>query len=159
MQSRIRPSNMAFTSINYTPQSKSDPNLITSFSCFVCFSATATARTCGSNLRGPKGVITSPNYPVQYENNAHCVWVITALDPEKVSLGYSSVLFNCARSDYEIMRKKKAIYIFFFFLSEVNSYCFGHDARNMRLWTQEPICIAFNLYCIAKRNNTSCHSA
>ncbi|XP_066534535.1 CUB and sushi domain-containing protein 1a [Hoplias malabaricus] len=41
-------------------------------------------RTCGSNLRGPKGVITSPNYPVQYENNAHCVWVITAVDPEKV---------------------------------------------------------------------------
>ncbi|XP_060780908.1 CUB and sushi domain-containing protein 1a [Neoarius graeffei] len=41
-------------------------------------------RTCGLNLRGPKGVITSPNYPVQYENNAHCVWVITALDPEKV---------------------------------------------------------------------------
>ncbi|KAL7877435.1 hypothetical protein SRHO_G00040780 [Serrasalmus rhombeus] len=43
-------------------------------------------RTCGSNLRGPKGIITSPNYPVQYENNAHCVWVITAVDPEKVSL-------------------------------------------------------------------------
>uniref|UniRef100_A0A8C6KQM8 CUB and Sushi multiple domains 1 n=1 Tax=Nothobranchius furzeri TaxID=105023 RepID=A0A8C6KQM8_NOTFU len=41
-------------------------------------------RTCGSNLRGPKGVITSPNYPVQYENNAHCVWVITAMDSEKV---------------------------------------------------------------------------
>uniref|UniRef100_A0A673KI07 CUB and sushi domain-containing protein 1-like n=1 Tax=Sinocyclocheilus rhinocerous TaxID=307959 RepID=A0A673KI07_9TELE len=40
--------------------------------------------TCGSNLRGPKGIITSPNYPVQYENNAHCVWVITAMDPEKV---------------------------------------------------------------------------
>ncbi|XP_035256647.1 CUB and sushi domain-containing protein 1a isoform X1 [Anguilla anguilla] len=41
-------------------------------------------RTCGSNLRGPKGFITSPNYPVQYENNAHCVWVITAADPAKV---------------------------------------------------------------------------
>ncbi|XP_037549410.1 CUB and sushi domain-containing protein 1 [Nematolebias whitei] len=41
-------------------------------------------RTCGSNLRGPRGVITSPNYPVQYENNAHCVWVITAMDTEKV---------------------------------------------------------------------------
>ncbi|KAK1891689.1 CUB and sushi domain containing protein 1, partial [Dissostichus eleginoides] len=41
-------------------------------------------RTCGSNLRGPKGVITSPNYPVQYENNAHCVWVISAMDSEKV---------------------------------------------------------------------------
>uniref|UniRef100_A0A8C5FYG9 CUB and Sushi multiple domains 1 n=1 Tax=Gouania willdenowi TaxID=441366 RepID=A0A8C5FYG9_GOUWI len=36
------------------------------------------------NLRGPRGVITSPNYPVQYENNAHCVWVITAMDSKKV---------------------------------------------------------------------------
>ncbi|XP_070827197.1 CUB and sushi domain-containing protein 1a isoform X2 [Chaetodon trifascialis] len=41
-------------------------------------------RTCGSNLRGPRGIITSPNYPVQYENNAHCVWVITAMDSGKV---------------------------------------------------------------------------
>eukprot|EP00063_Salmo_salar_P060825 XP_014035660.1 PREDICTED: CUB and sushi domain-containing protein 1-like isoform X3 [Salmo salar] len=41
-------------------------------------------RTCGSNSRGPKGFITSPNYPVQYDNNAHCVWVITALDNRKV---------------------------------------------------------------------------
>lgn len=51
-----------------------------------------TARTCGSNLRGPKGIITSPNYPVQYENNAHCVWVITAVDPHKVSY-FSFALF------------------------------------------------------------------
>lgn len=42
------------------------------------------ARTCGSNLRGPSGTITSPNYPVQYEDNAHCVWVITTSDPNKV---------------------------------------------------------------------------
>lgn len=55
------------------------------FTFFVLFTL-STARTCGSNLRGPKGIITSPNYPVQYENNAHCVWVITAVDPEKVRL-------------------------------------------------------------------------
>ncbi|XP_071998418.1 CUB and sushi domain-containing protein 1 isoform X2 [Engystomops pustulosus] len=42
------------------------------------------ARTCGSNLQGPAGIITSPNYPVQYENNAHCVWIITSTDPDKV---------------------------------------------------------------------------
>ncbi|XP_072107222.1 CUB and sushi domain-containing protein 1a [Mobula birostris] len=42
------------------------------------------ARTCGSNLHGPSGVITSPNYPVQYENNAHCIWVISTTDPDKI---------------------------------------------------------------------------
>ncbi|XP_073482747.1 CUB and sushi domain-containing protein 1 [Aquarana catesbeiana] len=42
------------------------------------------ARTCGSNLQGPSGIITSPNYPVQYEDNAHCVWVITSINPDKV---------------------------------------------------------------------------
>uniref|UniRef100_A0A452GIF0 CUB domain-containing protein n=1 Tax=Gopherus agassizii TaxID=38772 RepID=A0A452GIF0_9SAUR len=39
---------------------------------------------CDTYLRGPSGVITSPNYPVQYDNNAYCVWVITALNPAKV---------------------------------------------------------------------------
>ncbi|XP_075718053.1 CUB and sushi domain-containing protein 1 [Rhinoderma darwinii] len=42
------------------------------------------ARTCGSNLQGPAGIIISPNYPVQYEDNAHCVWVVTSTDPDKV---------------------------------------------------------------------------
>uniref|UniRef100_A0A4W6D789 CUB and Sushi multiple domains 2 n=1 Tax=Lates calcarifer TaxID=8187 RepID=A0A4W6D789_LATCA len=42
------------------------------------------APMCGGQLRGPTGVITSPNYPVQYDNNANCTWVITATDASKV---------------------------------------------------------------------------
>lgn len=42
------------------------------------------APMCGGQLRGPSGVITSPNYPVQYDNNANCTWVITASDTTKV---------------------------------------------------------------------------
>uniref|UniRef100_A0A3Q1FK96 CUB and Sushi multiple domains 2 n=1 Tax=Acanthochromis polyacanthus TaxID=80966 RepID=A0A3Q1FK96_9TELE len=63
---------------------------------------------CGGQLRGPSGVITSPNYPVQYDNNANCTWVITATDISKVkvitpkqlwhfrlSLALSSVVYGC----------------------------------------------------------------
>uniref|UniRef100_G1MYQ0 CUB and Sushi multiple domains 2 n=1 Tax=Meleagris gallopavo TaxID=9103 RepID=G1MYQ0_MELGA len=49
---------------------------------------------CDMYLRGPSGVITSPNYPVQYDNNAYCVWVITALNPAKVGLG--DAFFCCS---------------------------------------------------------------
>ncbi|XP_048086105.1 CUB and sushi domain-containing protein 1 [Alosa alosa] len=42
------------------------------------------APMCGGQLRGPTGIITSPNFPVQYDNNANCTWVITASDPSKV---------------------------------------------------------------------------
>ncbi|XP_067112326.1 CUB and sushi domain-containing protein 2 [Osmerus mordax] len=42
------------------------------------------APMCGGQLRGPIGIITSPNYPVQYDNNANCTWVITAMDTAKV---------------------------------------------------------------------------
>ncbi|KAJ8334650.1 hypothetical protein SKAU_G00402890, partial [Synaphobranchus kaupii] len=42
------------------------------------------APMCGGQLRGPSGVITSPNFPVQYDNNANCTWVITTADLSKV---------------------------------------------------------------------------
>ncbi|KAJ8268254.1 hypothetical protein COCON_G00134260 [Conger conger] len=42
------------------------------------------APMCGGQLRGPSGIITSPNFPVQYDNNANCTWVITTADPSKV---------------------------------------------------------------------------
>uniref|UniRef100_A0A8C2WMG0 CUB and Sushi multiple domains 2 n=1 Tax=Cyclopterus lumpus TaxID=8103 RepID=A0A8C2WMG0_CYCLU len=44
------------------------------------------APMCGGQLRGPSGVITSPNYPVQYDNNANCTWLITASDTSKVKV-------------------------------------------------------------------------
>uniref|UniRef100_A0A669CHK6 CUB and Sushi multiple domains 3 n=1 Tax=Oreochromis niloticus TaxID=8128 RepID=A0A669CHK6_ORENI len=34
--------------------------------------------------RGPSGTFTSPNFPIQYENNAQCVWIISASNPNKV---------------------------------------------------------------------------
>lgn len=45
-----------------------------------------TVKTCGSNLQGPSGTFTSPNFPIQYESNAQCVWIITASNPNKVSI-------------------------------------------------------------------------
>lgn len=46
------------------------------------------APMCGGQLRGPSGIITSPNYPVQYDNNANCTWVITATDASKVKYSF-----------------------------------------------------------------------
>jgi len=35
------------------------------------------AAGCGGDLTDPTGVITSPDYPSQYSDNAHCEWTIT----------------------------------------------------------------------------------
>ncbi|XP_060679965.1 CUB and sushi domain-containing protein 3 [Hemiscyllium ocellatum] len=42
------------------------------------------AKTCGVNLHGPAGTFVSPNFPFQYDSNAQCVWIITAISPNKV---------------------------------------------------------------------------
>lgn len=52
----------------------------------VSFFTVIAVKTCGSNLQGPSGTFTSPNFPIQYESNSQCVWVITASDPNKVVL-------------------------------------------------------------------------
>ncbi|XP_059839979.1 CUB and sushi domain-containing protein 3 [Hypanus sabinus] len=41
-------------------------------------------KTCGVNLNGPSGSFVSPNFPFQYDSNAQCVWIITAVSPNKV---------------------------------------------------------------------------
>lgn len=54
---------------------------------FVCLTVSLcslSVKTCGSNLQGPSGTFTSPNFPIQYESNSQCVWIITASDPNKV---------------------------------------------------------------------------
>ncbi|XP_059810214.1 CUB and sushi domain-containing protein 2-like [Hypanus sabinus] len=53
------------------------------------------ARVCGAHLNGPTGVISSPNFPVQYDSDAHCIWVITASDPDKVLRYRENVYFAC----------------------------------------------------------------
>ncbi|CAF99391.1 unnamed protein product, partial [Tetraodon nigroviridis] len=54
-------------------------------------------KTCGSNLQGPSGTFTSPNFPIQYESNAQCVWIITASNPNKVDQSFdkTSMHFKC----------------------------------------------------------------
>lgn len=52
----------------------------------VLFFPVFAVKTCGSNLQGPSGTFTSPNFPIQYESNSQCVWIITASDPNKVIL-------------------------------------------------------------------------
>uniref|UniRef100_A0A8C4R6D0 CUB and sushi domain-containing protein 1 n=1 Tax=Eptatretus burgeri TaxID=7764 RepID=A0A8C4R6D0_EPTBU len=42
------------------------------------------ARTCGEKVKGPRGSISSPNYPGFYSGNSHCIWLISAITPRKV---------------------------------------------------------------------------
>ncbi|XP_052777589.1 membrane frizzled-related protein-like [Mya arenaria] len=49
----------------------------------------ANQRVCGqTNFTSPTGRIESPDYPISYPNNAHCVYHIH-VDPRKTSLGLS----------------------------------------------------------------------
>ena len=35
-------------------------------------------KNCGSSLSGSSGILTSPNYPGNYDNSRNCEWIITA---------------------------------------------------------------------------------
>lgn len=58
-----------------------------------------TVKTCGSNLQGPSGTFTSPNFPIQYESNAQCVWIITASNPNKVNILYLLLILSLRLSN------------------------------------------------------------
>lgn len=41
---------------------------------------------CGGILSSPNGVITSPNYPNDYNHNDACAWLISAPDGNQIKV-------------------------------------------------------------------------
>ncbi|XP_022107899.1 cubilin-like isoform X2 [Acanthaster planci] len=48
------------------------------------------ASECGGLVTGTSGVITSPNYPDQYDHNDHCAWLIQAPPGTTVTLTFTA---------------------------------------------------------------------
>uniref|UniRef100_A0A8B9P3W2 Uncharacterized protein n=1 Tax=Apteryx owenii TaxID=8824 RepID=A0A8B9P3W2_APTOW len=53
-------------------------------------------------LQGPGGTFTSPNFPFQYDSNAQCVWVITAINTNKVNC---RKLRRSSHSNFSLFKK------------------------------------------------------
>ena len=62
------------------------------FVIFVCLFVPSVNRSCGGNLTGLEGEITSPNYPNHYDNLMECRWLIT-VDPA-YSVRLESTVFS-----------------------------------------------------------------
>uniref|UniRef100_A0A3Q1G9B9 CUB and Sushi multiple domains 3a n=1 Tax=Acanthochromis polyacanthus TaxID=80966 RepID=A0A3Q1G9B9_9TELE len=65
---------------------------------------------------GPSGTFTSPNFPIQYESNSQCVWIITASDPNKVRGSVDQARKKCCLSTVKagfIVFKQQVIQINF----------------------------------------------
>ena len=62
------------------------------FVIFVCLFVPSVNRSCGGNLTGLEGEITSPNYPNHYDNLMECRWLIT-VDPA-YSVWLESTVFS-----------------------------------------------------------------
>ncbi|KAH3692443.1 hypothetical protein DPMN_194284 [Dreissena polymorpha] len=73
------------------------------------FKAQYKIATCGGSYSGSSGVITSPNYPANYESNLDCVWIIRG--PTGHSLTFTFEAFaleasqNCTSDDYLEIRE------------------------------------------------------
>ncbi|KAJ8334652.1 hypothetical protein SKAU_G00402910 [Synaphobranchus kaupii] len=55
---------------------------------------------CGGTLRGQSGVITSPNYPQDYNNNADCTWTVLAEPGDTIALVFSDFQLE---EDYDVL--------------------------------------------------------
>lgn len=55
---------------------------------------------CGGTLRGQSGVITTPNYPAEYSNNADCTWTVLAEPGDTIALVFSDFQLE---DDYDLL--------------------------------------------------------
>uniref|UniRef100_A0A8C7XQX3 CUB and Sushi multiple domains 2 n=1 Tax=Oryzias sinensis TaxID=183150 RepID=A0A8C7XQX3_9TELE len=55
---------------------------------------------CGGTLRGQSGVITTPNYPAEYNNNADCTWTVLAEPGDTIALVFSDFQLE---EDYDLL--------------------------------------------------------
>lgn len=46
---------------------------------------------CGGVLNGQKIIITSPNYPSNYQTNLNCAWSVTLPEGENVNVSIGTV--------------------------------------------------------------------
>ncbi|XP_074531287.1 CUB and zona pellucida-like domain-containing protein 1 [Halichoeres trimaculatus] len=59
-----------------------------------------TEKPCGGSLFD-SGTFSSPNHPYHYDNNAYCVWHLSAVNDHRVFLSFSYLeLENCCSCDY-----------------------------------------------------------
>lgn len=55
---------------------------------------------CGGTLRGQSGMITTPNYPAEYNNNADCTWTVLAEPGDTIALVFSDFHLE---DDYDLL--------------------------------------------------------
>lgn len=66
-----------------------DPSKILSSTHFLLFLASAVS--CFFNFTTPSGVLLSPNYPQEYGNNMHCVWLIISNPESRINLAFNDL--------------------------------------------------------------------
>lgn len=58
------------------------------FSRSICISSIV---SCFFNFTTPSGVLLSPNYPQEYGNNMHCVWLIITNPESRINLAFNDL--------------------------------------------------------------------
>lgn len=53
------------------------------------FFKTLAEGACGGTLRGTSGIISSPHFPSEYDNNADCTWTILAEPGDTIALVFT----------------------------------------------------------------------